>query len=62
VQQRPIWLCSVLLPNHQQPLEDIITQAERTQVHVVPSGFHVQTDSYLRLSLPSEASGQLEVC
>jgi hypothetical protein len=34
---------------YQQPLNDIITQAERTQVQTVPSGFHVQTDSYLRV-------------
>jgi hypothetical protein len=49
MQQRPIWLCSVLLLNYQKPLEDIITQAERNQVQTVPSGFHVQTDSYLRV-------------
>jgi hypothetical protein len=51
----------VVLPKHQQPLDDIVAQAERTQVQTVPSGFHVQTDSYLRLNLPSEAPGQLEV-
>jgi hypothetical protein len=55
------WATPVILLKHQHPLDDIITQAERTQVQIVPSGLHVQTESDLRLSLPSEASGQLEV-
>jgi hypothetical protein len=49
VQRYPIWLYSFFSLKHQQPLNDIILQAERTQVHVVPSGFHVQTNSYLRV-------------
>jgi hypothetical protein len=46
---------------YQQPLNNIIAQAERTQIQTVPSGFHVQTDSYLRVKFAKQASGQLEV-
>jgi hypothetical protein len=49
------------LLKHQQPLDDIVAQAERTQVPIVPSGFHVQTDSYLRVKFAKQASGQLEL-
>jgi hypothetical protein len=43
---------------YQQPLGDVVAQAERTQVQIVPSGF--ETDPYLRVKFAK--SGQLKVC